>query len=59
MELSKMTTEELDDIIKEVENIKKPWNESLQKYHGVMADGAVLACDEILKMLNGMKDRLK
>ena len=59
MELSKMTTEELDDIIKEVEGIKKPWNESLQKYHGVMADGAVLACDEVLKMLREMKNRLK
>lgn len=54
-----MTIKEIESIIKMVQDVRKPWNDSLSKYHGVMADGAVLACDEVLKMLNGMKDRLK
>ena len=53
-----MTIKEIESIIKMVQEVRKPWNESLTKYHGVMADGAVLACDEVLKKLNEMKSKL-
>lgn len=45
----------IDDIIKEVQGIRKPWAEKLNLTGGAMADGAVLACDEILKRLEELK----
>ena len=53
-----MKTVDIDKIIKEVQEVRKPWKERLDVTGGVMADGAVLACDEILKKLEEIKKEL-
>lgn len=53
-----MKTIDIDKIIKEVREIRKPWNDRLESTGGVMADGAVLACDEILEKLEEIKKEL-
>lgn len=53
-----MKTIDIDKIIKEVRDIRKPWNDTLEVTGGAMADGAVLACDEILEKLEEIKKEL-
>ena len=53
-----MKTIDIDKVIKEVQDIRKPWKERLDVTGGVMADGAILACDEILEKLEEIKKEL-
>ena len=48
----------IDDVIKMVQEVRKPWNDRLEATGGVMSDGAVLACDEILEKLEEIKKEL-
>lgn len=52
MELLKMT---ISDIIKLVEEIKKPEQDKLKITHGVFSDGYVTACDDIIAQLSTIK----
>ena len=58
MELSKLTTEELDDIIKEVNVLRAPKMARLKLTGGAMSDGYVCACDDIISKLEEMKSKL-
>lgn len=46
----------IEDIIKIVEEIRRPVNERLEETGGVMANGYVMACDDILERLRSIKN---
>ena len=46
---------DVKDFIKLVEEIKQPAQERLEETHGVMADGYVMACDDILEKLKDLR----
>jgi len=46
-----MNSKDIKKIIEIVQDVRKPWNDRLKVTGGAMADGAVLACDEILDKL--------
>lgn len=48
----------IKDIIELVEAIKKPEKERLELLHGVMSDGYVMACDDIINELNKLDPNL-
>ena len=48
----------IEDIIKIVEEIRKPVNERLEETGGVMANGYVMACDDILEQLRLIKNKV-
>lgn len=54
-----MTTNDIDLIISEVNKLRSPKEAMLKITGGVMVDGYVSACDDIINRLNELKGELK